>query len=296
MLKRIATGLVAAAVGGTVLGVAAPATASPDPGPVIGNISVNPDPVVIRGWDSVQVVVTVNTRGADRVSADISPAGGGTPLSTKSDDPVPDLPRGVVEKPTGHGDWKRSVFSWTLDRNDPAGRWNVNVTARGADGKVANDGRSFYVKHVSKRYPHPTGPRETKLSFDASPEPVKKGSWLKLAGRLTVSDCYGRYGWDDSAWEWDGCRDDDYVDGNVHVYNFGGWHGWRGYGNQDVALFFKPDGSHRWQHVDTVTTSWKGYFQTKVPAWKSGTWKAVYKGHRWVDDAVAYDHVKVYRH
>ncbi|MER6949019.1 hypothetical protein ABT294_33865 [Nonomuraea sp. NPDC000554] len=118
----------------------------------------------------------------------------------------------------------------------------------------------------------------TRLQFEADPNPVWRGRPLTLEGKLSV-EC-----------------EEDYINGFVSVLHADhckkqeAWHrlGWK-----RVVILFQEDGSGTWDYVDTVRTSRDGYFRTRVPAYTSGTWKAVFEGARYLDGAEATDWVKV---
>ncbi|MFG6195159.1 hypothetical protein ACIBI9_26020 [Nonomuraea sp. NPDC050451] len=118
----------------------------------------------------------------------------------------------------------------------------------------------------------------TSLQFDANPEPAWRGRPITLEGKLSVQ-----------------C-DEDYISGLVSVHNADyckdseRWHrlAWK-----RIVILFQPDGSGRWEYVDTIRTSGKGYFSTRVPARTSGTWRAVFEGSRSLSPAEGKDWVKV---
>jgi hypothetical protein len=118
----------------------------------------------------------------------------------------------------------------------------------------------------------------TSLQFDANPDPAWRGKPLTLEGKLSVQ-----------------C-DDDYISGFVSVHNADYCkesESWHRLGSKRIVILFQPDGSGRWQYVESVRTSPNGYFRTRVPAYTSGTWKAVFQGAQWLDGAEATDWVKV---
>ncbi|MEU7837202.1 MULTISPECIES: hypothetical protein [unclassified Nonomuraea] len=125
--------------------------------------------------------------------------------------------------------------------------------------------------------PEPDG-GHTALQFDANPEPAWRGKPLNLEGKLSVQ-----------------CEED-YISGFVSVHHADyckeseSWHrlGWK-----RISILFKADGSGRWEYVQSVRTSRDGYFSTRVPAYTSGTWKAVFEGAEWLDGSQATDWVKV---
>ncbi|MFI7453346.1 hypothetical protein ACIBQX_38065 [Nonomuraea sp. NPDC049714] len=118
----------------------------------------------------------------------------------------------------------------------------------------------------------------TSLSFDVNPEPAWRGQPVTVSGKLSVR-----------------C-DEDYISGFVvvhhanHCENEGSWHrlGWK-----RVAILFQPAGSGQWHHVESVKTGRDGYFQTRVRAYESGTWRAVFEGSRYLESSTATDWVKV---
>ncbi|GGK85155.1 hypothetical protein Sme01_29810 [Sphaerisporangium melleum] len=279
MMKRIATALVAAAMGASALSVAAPAMADETPGSTVSieSFQVTPDPVVIKGRDRVSVTATVTTVGAESVEFDFDPTGqGGQPDCN----PCPG-----AAKASGSGTgWKRWDKTIVLDRNDPAGKWLVRVVATGENGAVAKATSSFFVKVVQAR-PH-QGPRATRITgFDASPEPVKKGRKLSLSGKLQTARCY-------DGWWWDG---DAYVVGGDRCRDDHRWHNWRWLGWQKINVYFHRAHGGKWEYVDTIETNPDGSFYTKIPAYWSGTWKVVFEGSRGLYGSSATDYVKVVR-
>ncbi|MER7502570.1 hypothetical protein [Nonomuraea pusilla] len=118
----------------------------------------------------------------------------------------------------------------------------------------------------------------TSLQFDAGPEPAWRGRGLTLEGKLSV-EC-----------------DEDYINGFVEVHHADyckdseRWHrlGWK-----RIVILFQADGSRGWDYVESVRTSRNGYFRTKVPAYTSGTWRAVFEGSRYLAPSEGKDWVKV---
>ncbi|NRQ30425.1 hypothetical protein HII36_01015 [Nonomuraea sp. NN258] len=118
----------------------------------------------------------------------------------------------------------------------------------------------------------------TSLQFDANPEPAWRGKPITLEGKLSVQ-----------------C-DEDYISGFVSVHHADyckdneRWHrlGWK-----RLVVLFQADGSGRWEHVETIKTSRRGYFHTRVPAYTSGTFRVVFEGSRYLAPSEAKDWVKV---
>ncbi|MEU9889205.1 hypothetical protein [Sphaerisporangium sp. NPDC051011] len=277
-MKRIATALVAAAMGASALTVAAPALADTAPGDAVSieSIKVTPDPVVIRGGDDVAVTATVQVVNAEDVKFDFEPTGRGGQSYCN--------PCAGAAK-SSSGEWKTWEKTIVLDRHDPDGNWVVYVEATGKDGKVAKAKAYFYVKHDRAKPPY-SGPRATRIEgFDASPNPVKKGRKLTLEGTLSAARCHNDWWWDGDVFVVGGdrCRDD---------YR---WSNWRWLGWQKINVYFHPARGGKWQYVDTIETNPDGTFYTKIPAYWSGTWKVVFKGTRGLYGSSASDYVKVVR-
>ncbi|MFI0418516.1 hypothetical protein [Spongiactinospora sp. 9N601] len=167
--------------------------------------------------------------------------------------------------------WHRWV-DVTSDRTDRHGRFWARVTARTSglwraeyEGGYHAEGSVSRPEYVRVARPTPPPPPEKAgsriVKFDAYNEPAKRGRHLRFAGVLQVKD----------GWSWDGHR-------------------------SKVRLYFKADGSRKWNYVKTTWSTWSGKFYTKSKAWKSGQWKAVFAG-----DSDAYgstskhDHVRVRR-
>ncbi|GAA3651182.1 hypothetical protein GCM10022224_012590 [Nonomuraea antimicrobica] len=118
----------------------------------------------------------------------------------------------------------------------------------------------------------------TSLQLDVNPEPAWRGKPLDIQGKLSVQ-----------------C-DEDYISGFVSVHHADrckkqeNWHrlAWK-----RIVILFQPAGSGRWEHVDTVRTTGKGYFELSVPARTSGTWRAVFEGSQYLSSSEGTDWVKV---
>ena len=150
-----------------------------------------------------------------------------------------------------------SVQSWAVDGGifyvyPEAGRWafnpysnslagprDVTVAAVNGDGtessRVFADGFSLLRQTVWQD-----------KSFNAAPEPARRGSAITVAGRLLVADwSYGRY---------------------------------IPYAGRRVAVEFRsPSGSYAL--VKAVTTDASGWVRTTVPADVTGTWRLRYGGN-----------------
>ncbi|SDL00415.1 hypothetical protein [Nonomuraea jiangxiensis] len=118
----------------------------------------------------------------------------------------------------------------------------------------------------------------TTLQFDAGPEPAWRGKAITLSGKLSV-ECDG-----------------DYISGIVSVHKADHCRGserWHRLGWKRIVILFQPAGHGKWEYVDTIKTGSRGYFETRVPARTSGTWRAVFEGSGPLAPAQATDWVKV---
>lgn len=89
--------------------------------------------------------------------------------------------------------------------------------------------------------------RATRLTVNASPEPVAVGKTITVSGRLT------RANWD------------------THTY--------QGYAGRTVSLQFKPTGASSYKTVRTAISSTTGSLKTTVKATGPGTWRWTYYGN-----------------
>ncbi|MFD3880693.1 DUF5707 domain-containing protein [Streptomyces microflavus] len=128
----------------------------------------------------------------------------------------------------------------TLDPKDmissDATWWRVGASA------VTEEGEEFDSEAVSKVRVQ----RFSKLTVNASPEPVKKGKTITVTGKLT------RANWDTGTY--------------------------KGYSKQAVKLQFKKKGAKSYSTVKTVKTSSTGTLKTTVKASSDGTWRYSFAG------------------
>ncbi|CAM5739987.1 calcium-binding protein [Streptomyces microflavus] len=120
--------------------------------------------------------------------------------------------------------------------NSDAASWHVGVSA------IANDGTE--LDHNSLAWAKVQ--RFSKLTVNASPEPVKKGKTLTVTGKLT------RANWDSATY--------------------------KGYATQPVKLQFKKKGAKSYTTVKTVKTSSTGTLKTTVKAAVDGYWRYSFAG------------------
>ncbi|MEV7115144.1 calcium-binding protein [Streptomyces anulatus] len=114
--------------------------------------------------------------------------------------------------------------------------WRVGAEA------VTEEGQEFGGDGISKVRVQ----RFSKLTVNASPEPVKKGKTITVTGKLT------RANWDTGTY--------------------------KGYSKQAVKLQFKKKGAKSYTTVKTVKTSSTGTLKTTVKASADGTWRYSFAG------------------
>ncbi|TMR92062.1 DUF4198 domain-containing protein [Nonomuraea basaltis] len=149
---------------------------------------------------------------------------------------------------------------WASATAVTSGWWRAQYAgARGVNGSVSD---ADWVKVNQPAPPPEVEKADTRLiKFNAYPEPIKRGRYLKFKGKLQVDD-------------------------------EGSWEGYSG----KVALFFKPLGSKKWQYVKSFWSSDSGRLYTKVKAWNSGHWRFVYGGDEdTYGDTSRKDYVRVKR-
>ncbi|MDP4508226.1 hypothetical protein [Nonomuraea turcica] len=130
---------------------------------------------------------------------------------------------------------------WVSAEAVTSGWWRAEYAGtRGVNGSVS---AGDWVT-VEQPAPPPVEKADTRLfKFNAYPEPIKRGRYLKFTGKLQIDD-------------------------------EGSWEGYSG----KVALFFKPLKSKKWQYVKSFWSSDSGRLYTKVKAWNSGHWRFVFGG------------------
>ncbi|MGW1396520.1 hypothetical protein ACWD6Q_33210 [Streptomyces nigra] len=122
------------------------------------------------------------------------------------------------------------------DINTIAGLWQVNATVKANDGDywISDDIAEFKMKRASK------------LTTDATPEPVAKGASLTIKGKLS------RANWEDLK-----------------------YHGFTG---QTVKLQYRKAGAEHYSTVKTVKTDSSGNLSTKVTVSAAGSWRYFFPG------------------
>lgn len=125
---------------------------------------------------------------------------------------------------------------WDM-RNSEAGAWKVaaRVFFKGDGGDTDDEGLTVHVK------------RNSRLTVNASPEPVAKDKTITVTGKVTRAN-----------WE-------------TRKY--------ASYGGRLVSLQFKPSGAASYTTVKKVYANSSGDLRTTVKASKTGTWRWVYYGN-----------------
>jgi hypothetical protein len=120
--------------------------------------------------------------------------------------------------------------------NADAGTWHIAAFAYGKDrsGTADHDYATTKVQRASK------------LTVNASPEPVKKGKTLTVTGSLT------RANWNTRTWA--------------------------GYSGQSVKLQYRPKSSDTYTTLKTLTTSSTGKLSTSVTATADGYYRYIFAG------------------
>ncbi|MGN9782478.1 hypothetical protein ACTMTF_13690 [Nonomuraea sp. ZG12] len=152
-------------------------------------------------------------------------------------------------------DWR---FSVPFNSRDYEGKWRATAVAFDKDGKRVAEDSSFFSVDVQKR----RSKDDTRIiGFEASPSKTFKGRTVRFSGRLLVED--GR--------RWDTLS------------------------HANVSIYYRANGSSGWKWVDSDRTDRRGKFDASTRAWKSGSYKAVYKGSWRTDDTSSRsDYVRVY--
>ncbi|MEU6998539.1 hypothetical protein [Nonomuraea sp. NPDC046570] len=139
----------------------------------------------------------------------------------------------------------------TATRTDRDGRFETDAVAHASGwwkaayaGAPGVKGAESVGDWVRVSTPPPAKADSRVISFNASPEPVKRGRYLKFGARLQI-------------------------DSDGH---------WEGYEDGKVRLYFKAKGSRHWQYVKSTWSLDNGKLYTRAKAWKSGYWKFVYRG------------------
>ncbi|MFF5207416.1 hypothetical protein [Streptosporangium sp. NPDC000396] len=165
MLNRTRAVVVAVAMGAGALTLVPSATAATGTSadPVVSNVEISPNPVVVTG-SPVTAKFSFTTTAAGKAEFQIKAPGvsAWTPLTVE---------------PSPHGTETQWTASKSFDSKSAAGQWSFLAIAHGGDGKEDSTRGKFTVD-VRKAL-------DTKIvDFDASPDDVTKGDSIEVSGRL----------------------------------------------------------------------------------------------------------------
>ncbi len=208
--------------------------------PSIGSVTASPNPAVVYSTGQRSVTFTVAVSDVSRIASTevalVAPSGksaGGASLS-------------YVSRSGDTEIWRATVGTWTYASE--YGRWRVDIRTLDEWLNPATKSAYFYVKG------------DTKFTFNASPEPAKYNSKLKLAGALKRLNHSGRY---------------------------------VAYKGKRVNFYFKPKGG-TYSYVGYTTTNTYGNFTKYVTAKKDGTWRVRFPGTSYYVTKAVGDYVDVY--
>jgi hypothetical protein len=212
----------------------------------ISNVRVNDGKVLLPGTESGPFPVTATFTASDPSGI----AGAGLYLYHGSY-PTPDgVQLGSTECTPANATTSNctaTLFFWdvrySLGVNGLAGVWKAEVWAR------AKDGTGFADRLAAGSL---TIKRTTRLTADATPEPVSKGRTVTVTGALTRLDYYA------------------------------GWT-YKAFPAQKVALQWRKANTTTWTTVKTVTTDASGKLSTTVKAGSDGSYRYSFPG-----DATSY--------
>jgi hypothetical protein len=232
-----------AAVGALALtAVAVPAAHADGTPPVILNVTVNGGQDVVIGTTTKLITATVTASDPSPITnGDMTLYHGGTDMNDNEYDGVlmPTTNKATCSE-VNYQTWKRkSTINGNplLLTNSMAGTWHLYAQAYA--------GNSSYTTLT----PNPTIRvlRASRLTVNASPEPMNKGRTITVAGKLS------RAWWDDELQ-------------------------YHGYANQPVKLQFRKAGTSTYSTVKTVYTNVYGNLKTTVTASVDGYWRYYFTG------------------
>ncbi|MEU1015167.1 calcium-binding protein [Streptomyces sp. NPDC005900] len=235
MRHRIRIAVLGSALAAT--GIMAPsAFAAPSADVTIDKVTVNGGKPIVLGTTAAQSFTVSVTASDDSgiEEADITLYGPASAIA---------LPASAPKCVDSSATTATCTAKFTLDPdtdfydNSPAGAWYVDtmVTAKDIDTVLLEKAGTFKVQRLSK------------LTADASPEPIKKGKTLTVTGALTRAN-----------WE-------------THKY--------AGYTNQPAQLEFKKKGATTYTAVKSVKSDTKGNLKTTVKAATDGYFRWNFAGN-----------------
>ena len=244
-----ATTTVAAVIGAVALSaLAVPAAQAAPAGPAVtfSNVKVNSKAVVIGPTAKVTVSASYTVTKPANLSAASFDSGPvlyrGSTLSVQSEIIAGDNPgtctaaSSTVLKCTAKIEFRPAASEDYDDLvNSDAGTWNIGALAISENGYTAKGGFGT-IKLL----------RASKLTVNATPEPVKKGKTVTVTGKLS------RANWDSNTYA--------------------------GYSTQPVKLQFRKKGSSTYTTVKTIKTSTTGVLKTTVKATVDGYFRYSFAG------------------
>lgn len=235
----------AVVAGGAALvftGLAAPPAGAAEGGVSFSRVSVNDGkPIVIGVHDQVEVhaVFRMTTGLRYENGPTVFPYRGTTANAETVESAIISSDCKVVDRAKGICDFEEWLYidPRNLDfGNEDAGAWRTAARVF-----LPGDSQDIDDVNLPVRLQ-----RATRLTVDASPEPVPVGKTITLSGRVT------RANWD------------------THTY--------QGYGGRTVRLQFKASGASSYKTVKTATSSATGALRATVKATGPGTWRWTYYG------------------
>ncbi|MFJ5050030.1 hypothetical protein [Streptomyces sp. NPDC088719] len=243
-MKRATRRTVVACTAAAVLaGVAAGPAGAAEGGVAFSRVTVNGGkPIVIGVKKEVEVYATfrMTTKLTYRHGPTVFPYRGKLSNMDTMHSAIIGSDCKVVNKATGTCDFENWVYidpRHTDFGNEDAGAWRTaaRLFLPKDSQDIDDENHSVQLK------------RATRVTVNASPEPVVKGRTLTVTGKVT------RANWD------------------THTY--------QGYGGRSVSLQFKPAGSSSYKTVKKATSSRTGALTTTVKATTAGTWRWTYYGN-----------------
>lgn len=191
-------------------------------------MSITPKSPVIMHTGRTRTRIDVRLRdsdGVDSSSVDVT-----LEAASNADFEWPQMNR--VSGSNYDGVWRGFV---NFDNYSAGGKWYVDIWAwdRAYNLTDRESVKTFYVK------------RNIRLSANASPEPVRKGAQITVAGNLK------------------------------RLTKYDGYCNWRGV---PIRIEFKPAGATTWTYLRSATTNSKGNYARLFLAAKDGSWRARYLG------------------
>ncbi|MEO3790972.1 hypothetical protein ABGB14_12195 [Nonomuraea sp. B10E15] len=146
-------------------------------------------------------------------------------------------------------------YAIAFNKNDPEGKWKATAVAYNEDGRRIATDSAYFYVDIRK------GRADTRITrFNASPYKVRKGRSIYFSGKLQADD-----------------------------------HRWEGVRGERVSIYHRASGSSAWKWVDSARTGRDGKFYGKTRAYRSGSFKAVYRGDRELEPTTSRtDYVRVY--